>query len=524
MAKATKDLETYLKTSPIAKKAKFAEMNLNMKVRENDEVNCIYRVNDDLFVHAYNDEKGNRYYASIGPKMTPEEEKKFGQTRERMLTSAFYSVQKPMTQEEFKKEVMELLSQILSVNGEKAKGLLQGMLGPKITVSEEEKKKIIYFTFEDFLNFGKITPLLKDEFIEEISCTGTRPIWIVHKVFGAMQTNIFFDSESNLQKFIYKTTEVLDRPATETHPIVDVALPDGSRLNVLFGEDISKRGTSFTIREFTDVPVSITQLIKWNTMSAKEAAYLWMAIDSNSSVFICGETASGKTTTLKALAVFIDGRSKIFSVEDTPEIFVPHKNWQRTITLEGKVGMFKLLEISLVSRPNYVIVGEFRDQEGAIAFQGMQAGYPVMATFHAGSINSLIQRLTGDPIYIPKDFIGNLNIVIFQSLLNLDHRIVRRALAMHEIEGYSSREKSIVTRQVFEWNPKHDRQDFKGIYNSYVLEAIVAKKLKIPGKKMVYQELDKRTKFIESLVKKGTFNYYDVFREIEAYKRRSDEE
>ncbi|WP_276968375.1 type II/IV secretion system ATPase subunit, partial [Metallibacterium scheffleri] len=237
-----------------------------------------------------------------------------------------------------------------------------------------------------------------------------------------------------------RLSERIGRPVSDKVPIVDATLPDGSRLSIVYSSDVSIRGPSFTIRKFSDIPISIIQLVKYNTMSAEEAAYLWLALEYGQSIFVCGETASGKTTVVNALVPFIRPESKIFSAEDTPEIRCPQPAWQQLVTRErgaeeSRVTLFDLLKTALRSRPNYIIVGEIRGAEGSMAFQAMQTGHPVIATFHAASVKRMIQRFTGTPINIPVTFMDNLNIALIQQAVYVNGKFLRRTTSINEIEG-----------------------------------------------------------------------------------------
>jgi flagellar protein FlaI len=291
----------------------------------------------------------------------------------------------------------------------------------------------------------------------------------------------------------------------------------------VFGKDISQKGSNFTIRKFSEIPISIIQLCQWNTMSFLEAAYLWMLLENGLSVWVCGETASGKTTTLKAITTFIDPNAKIISIEDTPEVVVPHENWTREVTREtedksASVQMYDLLKAALRQRPNYIIVGEIRGIEGAVAFQAMQTGHPVLATFHAASVEKLIQRLTGSPIEIPKTYIDNLNAVIIQSAVRLPQtgRLERRVLSINEIVGYDPLDEQFHFIEIFSWEPSSDTHEFRGEGMSHLLENKIARMRGIPQRQMkkIYEELFMREEILRQMSKLGIVNYYDVWRVI----------
>ncbi len=512
-------LRQYLKDHPEYGEPEYVQLQLGFKLREDEIANHIYRTGPNLFVHVLSDDKGMRHYLSVAPTMPPEQLKLYEKIRDTLLQNAFYAKHNPINTAEFDKELDKLFDNQTKVSDNPVMKLFEEKVLNKIAVADPAvRENLRYFMKRDLVRLGPLDPAFQDTFLEEISGNGTNNVWIYHKIFGPLESNVHFESEHGLQKYIYHITELLDRPATDSHPIIDVAFPDGSRANILYGTDISKRGTSYTLRKFSSTPVSVTQLVNWNTMGADEAAYLWLGLENNLSLFMCGETASGKTTTLNALTAFINPTAKVYTVEDTPEVNLPHKNWQRSITLEGKLGMFHLLKLALECRPNFVIVGEFRDQEGAVAFQAMQAGYPVMATFHAGHITTLVQRLTGDPIFIPKDFLANLNLVVFQAPVTINNRVVRRIININEIEGYSIHSNSVITRNTFVWEANRDFHSFRGMFNSFAMDSIVAKRMKVKDREEVYKEIEKRGKIISAMVENKIFNYYDTFDVFQKYR------
>ncbi len=282
---------------------------------------------------------------------------------------------------------------------------------------------------------------LRDIHIEDISCIGVGSVWIIHKVFGSIESSVVFENDIELNKYVVESSERVERPVSEAHPVVDAIMPDGSRVNFIYSRKISLGGSSFTIRKFNETPISVPMLVNWGTWSAELAGYLWLCCESGISIFVCGETASGKTTTLNAMTAFIPFDHKVYSVEQTPEITLPHPIWQHLVTRESgektDVTMFELLIASLRSRPDYIIVGEIRGKEANITFQAMQTGHPVISTFHAGSVHSMIQRLTGDPINIPIAFMDNLNVVLIQSAVYVDGRVERRVLSITELINYN---------------------------------------------------------------------------------------
>jgi flagellar protein FlaI len=222
--------------------------------------------------------------------------------------------------------------------------------------------------------------------------------------------------------------------------------------------------------------------------------------------------------------------AKIVTIEDTPEVYVPHKNWVQEVTRSmgadnkgGEVGMFELLKAALRQRPDRIIVGEIRGEEGRIAFQAMQTGHGVMSTFHAASVEKLIQRLTGSPINIPKTYIDNLNVVVIQSAVRLaDKKMARRILSINEIIGYDPTSESFSFLEAFRWNPATDTFDFPGYMNSFLLEQRIAMRRGIPPhkRKEIYAELKRRARIFEKLHKEKGVRGFDEFFQILAEARR----
>ncbi|MBN1391050.1 MAG: type II/IV secretion system ATPase subunit, partial [Candidatus Thermoplasmatota archaeon] len=441
-------------------------------------VNVIYPVGDPVFIHVHDDEDGRRYQV-IEPRLTDEEQQKLDKIRDQILELA------PMDTTDDEPDLedrIEKLFRKVTYPNELRQSIFDKLRGRKVPISGVQEKRMLYALKRDLVRGGLIEPLLRDPYLEDIHAVGLRNISVVHKVFGMVRTNLKFRSERELDLYVRGTAERMGRPVTDSRPIVDGALPDGSRMNIIYSEDVSKGGASFTIRKFFEKPPTMPQLVKWGSFSSKMAAYLWLCIEYGMSIFVSGETASGKTTTLNAMVSFINFRKKVYSAEDTPEVVVPHEVWQRLITREtvfdeAKVELFDLVKTALRSRPDYIIVGEVRGKEGSAAFQAMQTGHAVLSTFHASSIAKMIQRFTGDPINVPIRFIDNMNLALFQEIIYNEGRIVRRCSAIEEIIKYSKEKGGVLTRTIFQWDPVRDQHYFTGMYNSYILEHKIAPKM-----------------------------------------------
>ncbi len=484
--------------------------------------NIIYPVGDPIFIHVHYDDAKGKFYTAVEPSLSPEERSKLERIK-RMILEMAPEASDFETKEEFK-EVLEKMLDKVTVLRER-RGLFPVFNEKRVPVTLREKRRILYALHRDLVEMGPLEPVIRDPYLEDIHVVGLKPVAVVHKIFGLVPTNIRFTDEGELDRYVRTLGERIGKPVTETKPIIDGALPEGSRVNIIYGEEVSKEGTSFTIRKFFEKPPTMPQLVRWGTFSAEMAAYLWLCLEHGMSVFVCGETASGKTTSLNAMLSFIDFHKKVYSAEDTPEVVAPQPVWQRLVTREtifeeAKVELFDLVKTALRSRPDYVIIGEIRGKEGAAAFQAMQTGHAVLSTFHASSVSKMIQRFTGDPINVPVRFIDNMNVAIFQRIVYKGGRLLRRVATVDEIIRYSKEKGGILTRSVFRWDPVTDKHYFTGMYNSYILEGKIAPMMGLTNPKDIYKELRKRARIIRNMAERGIVGYDEVNRIFRDYYER----
>ncbi|MGE0686358.1 MAG: type II/IV secretion system ATPase subunit, partial [Dehalococcoidia bacterium] len=399
----------------------------------------------------------------------------------------------------------------------------------EIVVTPEQVEGLKYLVVRDKIGMGVLEPLIRDPNIEDISCSGLGQLFIEHKIFKALKASIRFDEMQELDQFVLRLSEKIKKPVTFRNPISDATLPDGSRINIVYGGDVSTRGSNFTIRKFTAVPLSILDIIDSGGISFEMAAYLSLMVQEGMNIFVSGETASGKTTLLNALTCFYEPAAKIVTIEDTPELQVPHPNWTREVvrgSMSGdssSVTMFALLKAALRQRPNAIMIGEIRGEEGAIAFQAMQTGHAVAATFHASTVEKLIQRLTGNPINVPKAYVDNLNVVCIASAVRLPNgKPGRRILSVNEIIAYDSASDSFSFIETYRWNAHNDTFEATGNMNSYLLENKIAPKRGIDpqNKRLIYDEVNKRARLFERLLKAGRTNFFDLYKAFSQAQRQ----
>jgi flagellar protein FlaI len=523
-------LREYLASKGMEKPDFYVQLDRSLKDLEFP--NVMYPVGDPIFIHVLRKHGENEtQYVAVEPQLTPHETEMFNKISDELIKIA-HTMDTSETTEDLSDILVRLMNDLVNIDGKSVgegqkKGPIEGLMsqvsggGGRINMTQPEYDKIKYFLIRERVGYGILEPLLRDPYIEDIHCVGVSRVYTIHKIFEMVATNIIFNTDLQLDKYVFASSERVERPVSEAYPVVDAIMPDGSRANFIYGREVSLEGSSFTIRKFSKVPISITQLINWHTLTAELAAYMWLCLENGMSMFICGETASGKTTTLNAVSTFIKPDAKVYSVENTPEVTMPHPAWQHLVTREsGKdtdVTMMRLLIAALRSRPNYIIVGEIREKEGNIAFQAMQTGHPVMSTFHAGDPHKMIQRMTGHPINVPISAIDNLNVVLIQQAVYLHGKFVRRVLSVTELIKFYDELGKVGTATVFEWVPATDEFGFLGWHNSYILEEKIARLLGYKDVREIYTELTFRANVLNKMIEEGIFNYFDVWEIVKSY-------
>jgi len=487
--------------------------------------NLIYTTKGSVFIHIIKThDMEEKEYRAIAPELNDIEKKKRKITLEKIYEIAHRKTD-IKTQDELRSAIREFIEKVTVVD-KKAEGKIGKSKGGKIRVSPVEKMDIEYDITKDIVGGGPLEPFMRDPYIEDIHIITGENVHLIHKVFDMVKTNIFIDNKW-ADIFSQEFAEKIGSPVSEGQPIADGTLPDGSRVNIIHSRDVSLKGPSMTVRKFSETPISITQIMNWGTFDTSVGAYLWLALQYGCSIFVCGETASGKTTTGNAMFVFIPPEKKIYSVENTPEVQVPHQVWQQMLTRstgpkESHVDESDLLKAALRSRPDYIIPGETRGEEGRVVFQAMQTGHPVVTTFHAGSVTKVIQRFTGHPINVPKPFMDNLDIVLIQLAIQRKGKKLRRVISIDEIEGYNKVADGIMSRKAFEWDAASDSHLFKSNRNSYILEQRIAPAAGFQNPMDIYDEFDRRKRILDRMIEEKIFDYYEVVQFIWTYYREGE--
>jgi len=459
------------------------------------------------YVRVLYDNKNHEYiYEVLEPKMTTEEKKLLDFIKETLLKTMDIELTE-FSEDEAKDYLRKNVDRIIK--------------DYSISMDDTTREKIMYYVIRDFLGYGKIDVLMRDIMIEDISCdaAGT-PIFIYHRNYESMKTNVIFQDDNELDSFVIQLAQKCGRHISIARPLLDATMPDGSRLQASLSREVSAMGSNFTIRRFREEPFTPTHLAEYGTISPEVAAYFWMAIEHGASAIIAGGTASGKTTTLNALSLFIPPQMKIISIEDTREINLPHPNWIASVTREttaeaeeSRIGMFELLKAALRQRPEYILVGEIRGEEAVVLFQAMATGHTVYSTMHADSIFSVVHRLEGDPINIPRIQLQALDIVVIQGLMRIGRRRVRRIKEIVEVVGLDPTTDDILTNEVFRWNPRKDSFEYFG--KGRVMDRIA--EYRNWTDKELNEEFNNRVEVIKWMIKNKIEHYVDVGNVIAGY-------
>jgi flagellar protein FlaI len=367
--------------------------------------------------------------------------------------------------------------------------------------------RLFYYLHRAFEGFEKLDPLMKDPHIEDISCDGYGvPLFVYHDDYTDIETNVSYEQEE-LDGFVVRLAQSSGRHISIGDPVTETTLPDGSRAELALGEEVTPRGSAFTIRKYSEEPFTPARLVELNTFDLDQMAYLWLAIESNKSLLFAGGTASGKTTSMNAISMFVPPRSKVLTIEDTRELTLYHDNWLSSVTRESigegdDITMYDLLRSALRHRPEYIIVGEVRGEEAMTLFQAMNTGHTTYSTMHADSVQTVINRLENDPINVPRAMIQSLDILCVQTLTHVGDERVRRNRVIAEIEGIDQRTGDLDYSTAFEWNPAND--DFEQ-RDSAVLDEI--REERGWSRSELLRELRNRKRVLQYLTERDVTDY-----------------
>lgn len=451
-----------------------------------------------------------------------------------------YAIEEPVL-DKTEKELLELINlgleemiNISFVRAVKSNMLIQYLeknvqsilieLGAK--VSKKTYNKIMYYVYRNSVGLNEIEPLLNDYYVEDIECNGLNfPLYIVHRKYQNLKTTVEFKDSEYMTDFIEKLAQKTGRYISYAKPLLDGTLPDGSRVNATYTEDITTRGPTFTIRKFTKEPWTPVHLIQSGTVTAEAFAYLWIVIENKFNIMVVGETASGKTTFLNCIVDFIPPEARICSIEDTRELNLAHLNWLPAVTRAGfgmptvlgtqygEITLFDLLRESFRQNPDYVIVGEIRGKEAYVLFQGMASGHPSFSTFHAASVDTVVKRLETPPINLSPSLVEALDVVCICIHVKSQNKNVRRLKEIDEINEIEQALGKAKYNPVFEWDPVADKIKFNGVPTIFDK---ITKRTGMTSKQLMV-EMDKRAKLLRELVKRNIAHFEGFNKVINDY-------
>jgi len=394
----------------------------------------------------YDPEENKHLYHTVEPKLSDEEYE--------LLETLFEDVRDPLV---YRQDVAadEMESVLLNATREHLERY-------GVEIDMETFYRLYYYLYREFQGYGKLDPIMNDPHVEDISCDGyDLPIFVYHDDYTDVETDVTFP-QRELDDFVVRLAQHSGRHISIGDPMVETTLPDGSRAELALGKEVTPRGSAFTIRKYSDEPFTPIDLLEYGTFDIEQMAYLWLAIENNRSLIFAGGTASGKTTSMNAVSMFIPPRAKVLSIEDTRELSLYHDNWLSSVTRErlhegSDVTMYDLLRSALRHRPEYIIVGEVRGEEAITLFQAMNTGHTTYSTMHADSVRTVINRLENEPINVPRSMVQSLDILCVQVLTRLDGERVRRNKTIAEIEGIDQRTGELDYSTAFTWNQDGDK-------------------------------------------------------------------
>jgi flagellar protein FlaI len=470
----------------------------------------IYPVNEPYaFIRITYDHSTHEYtYHVLEPVLTEQEKELLAELKERLFDTLDINT-KDISKEDARRKLRASADDIITDFG--------------IRLSSAQREKIHYNMYKDFLGDGLIDPIMHDKYIEDISCDGVNtPLFAFHASYESMKTTLVYSRAEDLDSFVTKLAQRAGKYISIAEPILDATMQDGSRIQMTLGQEVTAHGSTFTIRKFKDEPITPTDLIEWHTFSPLAIAYIWLCVENGKSAIFAGGTASGKTTALNAISLFIPPMSKIVTLEDTREVKLPHPNWIPSVTRDsfdtagrGEINMYELLRAAMRQRPEYIIVGEVRGKECQTLFQAMSTGHVTYSTTHADSVASVVHRIENPPMDVPRNMLSALDFICIQVQARVGGKRIRRNKQIVEILDIDPRTNELITNEVFKWRSATDEHSYSG--KSYLLEEIM--EAKGWSEARMREELKRRQEVLEWMRIKKIRHYKDVAKILISYHR-----
>jgi flagellar protein FlaI len=488
-------------------------VDLSFETKPGIEEMEMYPVNEPFaYVRVIYDHSTHEYtYQVLEPVLSEPEKDLLKEIKERLFDTLDINT-KDISKEEARRQLKNSVDDILADYG--------------IKLSPVQREKILYNMQKDFLGDGLIDAIMHDKYIEDISCDGVNtPLFAFHSSYESMKTTLMYQNAEELDSFVTKLAQRAGKYISIAEPILDATMTDGSRIQMTLGQEVTAHGSTFTIRKFKDEPITPTDLIEWHTFAPLSVAYIWLAVENGKSAIFAGGTASGKTTSLNAISLFIPPMAKIVSLEDTREVKLPHPNWIPSVTRDsfdtagrGEINMYELLRAAMRQRPEYIIVGEVRGKECQTLFQAMSTGHVTYSTIHADSVSSVVHRIENPPMDVPRNMLSALDIVCIQVQARMGGKRIRRNKQIVEILDIDPRTNELITNEVFKWRSATDEITYSG--KSYILEDIM--EARGWSENRMREELKRRQEVLEWMRIKKIRHYKDVAKILISYYREPE--
>lgn len=343
-----------------------------------------------------------------------------------------------------KKDVLSLLRRLLSNHAEQ-----EGIL-----LDHEQLEYLPEMARLHIYGYAFLECLLDDSEVEEVSIIGIgKPAYVFIRRDGWKSVNAAFTNIHALTEVINKMAKHLGRRITLQNPKLNTILEGGSRLHATLPP---LSAGELTIRKFSEEPFSPPDFVSLHSMDARALSALSFIMQSDCSLIVSGNTASGKTTTLNTLFSFVPKNERIVIAEESPEISIPHKQQVRLIANpEMGISLKDLAYDTLRMRPDRFILGEARNQEETEAlFDSLLGGQArgCYATFHAQSSAETFRRLS---------FFG----ISQMDFASIDAVLVQRRMLRYDSKTRKNREIRRMTeltfgrehKPLFAYEPKKDR-------------------------------------------------------------------
>jgi len=451
-------------------------------------------------INIVEDPEGRLFYEVYEISLTPEEERVFKEIRDHIVWEVKPLVKLDVDVATEIRRVARKVMREFQIRFTRTPGLSWSKIG--------------YYIERDIIGYGILDPIFRDRHVEDISCNGPgKPIYVWHRKYESLPTNVEFPTAEELDEYVVKLAHMAGKHISVAYPVLDAILPGGHRLAATFKKEVSTSGSTFTIRKFSESPITIVDMITYGTISSELAAYFWLAMDYKMTTLILGVTGAGKTSTLNALATLLRPTYKVVTIEDTPELRLPHENWVQLVSRPsyigsgvGEISLFHLVKLSLRYRPDVIIVGEVRGEEAYVLFQAMATGHSGMTTLHAESIDAAVKRLTSPPMNIPPSYIPLVNIAMVIKRVQIRDergrvRPARKITNVWEIRDYGD------YVEIAKWNPAENR--FEVDLEKSVLLDRISSLTGLPREALL-EEVGRRRFILNWLVRQGRGDYKSV--------------